>query len=401
VTLPLEGVKVVDIATLGAGPWLATRLADFGAEVVKVEHPLAGDPLRLLGWFDEGVPLWWKIDARNKRSITADLKQPEGQEIVKRLARDADVLVENFRPGTLERWGLGYPELSKENPGLIMVRVTGWGQDGPYADRPGFGTLAEAISGWAHLNGFPENPPTLPPMGLGDSVTSVLGAFATMVALYHRDARGGEGQIVDLAIYESLFSLIGQQVILYDRLGVIPQRMGNSFPFVAPRNVYGTKDGRYVALAASTPSIFERVAQAIDRPELVDDPRFRDNGVRLEHRDELDEIIADWMGERTQQEVIDVFERHEAAIAPVYDISQIFEDPHYEARRAIVTVDDPELGPTRTADVFPRLTGTPGAVRHLGPRPGADTDEVLAELGYTSKQIEALRDAQAVQRKED
>ena len=400
-TLPLEGVKVVDIATLGAGPWLATRLADFGAEVVKVEHPSAGDPMRLLGWFDEGVPLWWKIDARNKRCITADLKQPVGQDIVKRLARDADVLVENFRPGTLERWGLGYPELSKENPGLIMVRVTGWGQDGPYADRPGFGTLAEAISGWAHLNGFPENPPTLPPMGLGDAVTSVLGAFATMVALYHRDARGGEGQIVDLAIYESLFSLIGQQVILYDRLGVIPQRMGNSFPFVAPRNVYGTKDGRYVALAASTPSIFERVAQAIDRPELVDDPRFRDNGVRLEHRDELDEIIADWMGERTQQEVIDVFERHEAAIAPVYDISQIFEDPHYEARRAIVTVDDPELGPTRTADVFPRLTGTPGAVRHLGPRPGADTDEVLAELGYTSKQIEALRDAQAVERKED
>jgi crotonobetainyl-CoA:carnitine CoA-transferase CaiB-like acyl-CoA transferase len=396
VTLPLEGVKVVDVATLGAGPWLATRLADFGADVVKVEHPSAGDPMRLLGWFDEGVPLWWKIDARNKRCITADLKQPDGQDILRRLAHDADVLVENFRPGTLERWGLGYPELSTENPGLIMVRVTGWGQDGPYAGRPGFGTLAEAISGWAHLNGFPENPPTLPPMGLGDSVTSVLGAFATMVALYNRDARGGEGQVVDLAIYESLFSLIGQQVILYDRLGVIPQRMGNSFPFVAPRNVYGTKDGRYVALAASTPSIFERVAQAIDRPELVGDPRFRNNGVRLEHRDELDEIIAAWMGERTQREVIEIFERHEAAIAPIYDISQIFEDPHYEARHAIVTVDDAELGPTRTVDVFPRLTRTPGAIRHLGPGPSADTDDVLAELGYTSEQIEGFREAGVV-----
>jgi len=315
--------------------------------------------------------------------------------VVKRLVREADVLVENFRPGTLERWGLGYEELRSENPGLIMVRVTGWGQDGPYADRPGFGTLAEAISGWAHLNGFPENPPTLPPMGLGDAVTSVLGAFATMVALYHRDLRGGEGQVVDLAIYESLFSLIGQQVILYDRLGVVPGRTGNSFPFVAPRNVYGTKDGRYVALAASTPSIFERVAEAIVRPELVDDPRFCDNRARLEHRDELDEMISAWMAERTQREVIEVFEQHEAAIAPVYDISQIFEDPHFAARSAIVTVDDPELGPTRTVDVFPRLTRTPGTVRHLGPTPGSDTEEVLAELGYTSEWIEAFREAQA------
>jgi len=395
VSLPLEGVKVVDIATLGAGPWLATRLADFGADVVKVEHPSAGDPLRRLGWFDGGVPLWWKVDARNKRCITADLKQPEGQDVVRRLVRQADVLVENFRPGTLERWGLGYEELRTENPGLIMVRVTGWGQDGPYADRPGFGTLAEAISGWAHLNGFPENPPTLPPMGLADAVTSVLGAFATMVALYHRDVRGGEGQVVDLAIYESLFSLIGQQVILYDRLGVIPGRTGNSFPFVAPRNVYGTKDGRWVALAASTPSIFERLARAIGRPELVDDPRFSDNSARLDHRDELDEIISAWMAERTQREIVEVFERHETAIAPVYDISQIFADRHFAARDAIVTVDDPELGPTRTADVFPRLTRTPGRVRHLGPPPGSDTDDVLAELGYSSEWIEAFREAQA------
>jgi crotonobetainyl-CoA:carnitine CoA-transferase CaiB-like acyl-CoA transferase len=216
-----------------------------------------------------------------------------------------------------------------------------------------------------------------------------------MVALYHRDVRGGEGQVVDLAIYESLFSLIGQQVILYDRLGVIPGRIGNSFPFVVPRNVYGTKDGRYVALAASTPSIFERLAQAIGRPELVEDPRFCDNSARLEHRDELDEIISAWMAERTQREIIEVFEQHETAIAPVYDISQIFEDPHFEARRAIVTVDDPELGPTRTVDVFPRLTRTPGTVRHLGPRPGSDTDDVLAELGYTSEWIEAFRAAQA------
>jgi formyl-CoA transferase len=396
VTAPLKGVKVVDIATLGAGPWLATRLADFGAEVVKVEHPSAGDPIRLLGWFDGDVPLWWKIDSRNKRCITADLKQPEGQEIVKRLVRDADVLVENFRPGTLERWNLGYEELKGENSGLVMVRVTGWGQDGPYADRPGFGTLAEAVCGWAHLNGFPDNPPTLPPMGLADSVTSVLGAFATMVALYNRDVRGGEGQVVDLAIYESLFSLIGQQVIVYDRLGVVPQRSGNSLPFVAPRNVYRTKDDRFVALAASTPVIWQRVARAIGRPELIDDERFADNQARLEHAEELDEIIGAWMRRQTQQEIVEVFEGHEAAVAPVYDISQIFEDPHVAARGAIVTVDDEQLGPTRTADVFPRLSGTPGAVRHLGPRPGAETDEILQELGYTSEQIERFRSIGAV-----
>jgi formyl-CoA transferase len=394
--LPLEGVKVVDVATLGAGPWLATRLADFGADVIKVEHPSAGDPIRLLGWFDEDVPLWWKVDARNKRCITLDLKSEEGQRILKELVRDADVLVENFRPGTLERWGLGYEELSRDNPGLVMVRVTGFGQDGPYRDRPGFGTLAEAISGWAHLNGFPEGPPTLPPMALADSVTALMGAFATMVALYDRDAAGGEGQVVDLSISESIFSLIGMQVIVYDRLGVVPERTGNAVPFVVPRNVYETADGRHVALAASTPSIFERVMRAIGRPELVDDPRFADNRARLEHRDELDGIIGAWIAERTQAEVVETFAREEAALAPVYDIAQIFDDEHFRARGAIVEVDDPDLGPTRTCDVFPRLTKTPGSVRRLGPKPGSDTDEILGQLGYGNDAIARLRDAKVV-----
>ena len=395
--LPLEGVKVIDIATLGAGPWLGTRLADFGADVLKVEHPSTGDPMRLLGWFDRDVPLWWKVDARNKRCLTLDLKAPDGQQILKRLVRDADVLIENFRPGTLERWNLGYEELAAENPGLIMVRVTGWGQDGPLRDKPGFGTLAEAFSGWAHLNGFPENPPTLPPMGLGDALTSVLGAYATMVALYERDVKGdGRGQVIDLAIYESLFSLIGQQVILYDRLGEIPQRMGNEFPFVAPRNVYATKDGRHVALAASTPSTFERLMRAIERPELIDDERFATNAARLENRAELDGIVAAWMAAHTQAEVLETCDRHETTVAPVYDIAQIFEDEHFAARGAIVTVDDSELGPTRTADVFPRLTRTPGKVRHLGPRSGTDTDAVLGELGYGEDEIARLREQKVV-----
>jgi formyl-CoA transferase len=390
--LPLEGVKVVEIATLIAGPWLATRLADFGADVIKVERRESGDPLRQLGRFAGDVPLWWKADGRNKRSLTLDLKTAEGQAILKRLAASADVVVENFRAGTLERLGLGYDVLSAENPGLILVRVTGWGQDGPYRDRAGFGTLAEAVSGWAHLNGFPENPPTLPPYALGDAVTSLLGAFATMVALYHRDVRdGGRGQVIDLSIYESLFSLIGQQVILYDRLGVVPQRLGNSSDLAAPRDVYETKDGRYVTVVASTPETWTRVTQAIGRPELADDPRFADNPTRVRNRDALDEIIRAWMAERTQAEILEIFEHHGATLAPVYDVAQIFEDPHYRAREAIVTVDDEELGPTRVANVFPRLSRTPGRIRHLGPAaPGAHSDEVLRSLGYSDDEVVEL-----------
>ena len=394
---PLDGVKVIDIATLGAGPWMATRMADFGADVIKVEHPSAGDPLRGIGWADAGVPLWWKVDARNKRVMTANLSLPAGKEILLRLVRDADVLVENFRPGTLERWGLGYDVLSEVNPRLVLLRVTGYGQDGPYAGRPGFGTLAEAMSGWAHLNGFPENPPTLPPMALGDAVTSILGAFAVMTALYERDANGGGvGQVIDISILESLFSLIGQQATLYDRLGVVMGRTGNRFPFVTPRNVYECKDGRYVALAASTPAIFERTMRAIGRPELIDDPNFAGNTARLERADEMEQIVADWMILHTQAEVIEIFDAHQAGIAPVYDIAQIFADPHVAARGMIVEIDDEELGPTRVPNVVPRFSRTPGEVRHLGPTPGKHTDEVLASLGYAPDEIAMLRESGVV-----
>lgn len=390
---PLEGIKVVDVATLGAGPWMATRLADFGADVLKIEHPESGDPLREIGWYDGEVPLWWKVDARNKRCMTLDLKSDAGRDILLELIADADVLVENFRPGTLERWGLGYDVLSARNPRLILLRVTGYGQDGPYAHRPGFGTLAEAMSGWAHLNGFPENPPTLPPMALGDSVTSVLGAFAVMTALYERDAQGGGvGQVIDISIVESLFSLIGQQVTLYDRLGVIPKRVGNRFPFVTPRNVYRCSDDHYVALAASTPAIYERAMRAIGRPDLIEDARFADNLTRLDHADEMEQIVADWMIEHTQAEVIELFEREGAGIAPVYDIAQIVDDPHFAHREMIVTVDDDQLGPMKAPNVVPRFSRTPGRIRHLGPKSGAHTDDVLRELGYDEERIAALHE---------
>ena len=392
--LPLQGVRVVDLATLGAGPWLATRLADFGADVVKVERPDGGDPLRQVGHADGDVPLWWKAEGRNKRCITVDLKTEDGQAIVERLAAGADVLIENLRPGTLERWGLGYETLSAANPRLIMVRVSGWGQDGPYRDRAGFGTLAEAISGWAHLNGYPDSPPTLPPYALGDAVTALLGSYATMVALYERDVQpGGRGQVIDLAIYESLFSLIAPQVILHDRLGVVPQRVGNAVEYAAPRNVYRTGDGQWIAVVASTQATWERVARAIDRLDLLDDPRFVDNPARSLNREALDAIIADWMAGRTQAEVMETFVRHDATAAPVYDIAQIFRDPHFRAREAIVTVDDDDLGPTQVAGIFPRLSRTPGRIEHLAPAAaGAHTDEVLLELGYSESEVGELRD---------
>ena len=390
--LPLTGVRVLDIATLGAGPWMATRLADFGADVLKLEHPASGDPMRTLGTMADGVSLWWKVDQRNKSSMSLNLKTEEGQRILKQLVADADVLVENFRPGTLERWNLGWEELSAINPRLVMLRVTGWGQDGPYRDQAGFGTLAEAFSGWAHLNGFPDQPPLLPPMGLGDTVASVLGAFAVMVALYDRDARGGSGQFIDLAIWESLFSLIGQQVAIFDRTGAIPQREGNAISLIAPRGVFHTSDDRWVALAAATPAIFARVAAAIEQPGLVDDPRFHDNTARSANRHELEAIIQGWIGARTQDEVLAAFGRADAAIAPVMDAEQLTRDPHVAARNAIVEIDDPQLGPTRLANVFPRLSATPGRIRHLGPLPGTHTDSTLAKLGYTPEQVAELRE---------
>src|SRR5262249_29158292 len=281
-----------------------------------------------------------------------------------------------------------------DHPGLIMVRVTGWGQDGPYRDRAGFGTLAEAVSGWAHLNGYPDTPPTLPPFALGDAVTALLGSYATMIALYDRDAQpGARGQATDPATYESPFSLIAPQVILYDRLGVVPQRVGNAVEYAAPRNLYRTRDGQYVTVVASTQATWERVAAAIDRRDLLEDLRFADNSARSLHREELDAIIGDWMAARTQAEVMEIFVSRDATAAPVYDIAQIFEDPHFRAREAIVTVEDEELGPTRVCGVFPRLSRTPGRIERLAPTAtGAHTDEVLLELGYSDSEVSDLRD---------
>ena len=387
---PLTGIRVLDVATLFAGPMAATLLADFGADVVKVEHP-GGDPLRTHGHVKDGHGLWWKMLARNKWTVTIDLSTPDGQALVRDLARQSDVLVENFRPGVMERWGLGYDALSAGNPGLVMLRTTGFGQFGPYAGRRGFGTLAESMSGFAALTGEPDGPPTLPPFGLADGIAGITGAYAVMLALYQRDARGGRGQVIDLAIIEPIMSLVGAQPTVYDQLGLLLPRTGNRSTNNAPRNTYVTRDGRWVAISTSTTPVAERVMRLVGRPDVVEQPWFGSGIERAEHGDELDGAVAVWIGERDFGDVMRRFEDAGAAIAPVYDASHVLEDPQFRALESIVSLDDEDLGPLRIQNVFFRMLDTPGRVRFAGRRLGQDTRRVLAErLGLSEARLDEL-----------
>jgi formyl-CoA transferase len=354
----LTRLRVLDIGTLYAGPGVAMFLGDFGADVIKVEHP-RGDEVRRWGYSKNGVPLWWKMLSRNKRAITLNLSVPAGQELLRRLVRSTDILVENFRPGTLERWGLGYSELAAVNPRLIMLRVSGFGQEGPYARHPFFGTLGEAMSGFAQMTGCPEGPPTLPPFGLADGISALAGAFVALAAAYHRDACHGEGQSIDLAIYEPIFTVLGSQPLDYDQLGVVPHGVGNRLAGAAPRNVYRTKDGQWVALSASSQRMAERVFSAIGRGDLLTDARYRDNASRLRHVDDLDAIIGQWIAARDFEEVLRRFEEAGAPLAPIFAIHQIFTDPHVQARGTLVALEDPDLGPIRMQNVIAKLSRTP------------------------------------------
>jgi crotonobetainyl-CoA:carnitine CoA-transferase CaiB-like acyl-CoA transferase len=385
---PLDGITVIDAATLFAGPLAATVLGDFGAEVIKVEHP-KGDPSRSHGWAKDGVGLWWKMLGRNKRCVTLSLSKPEGAELFKKLAREADVLIESFRPGTLERWGLGYEQLSEENPGLVLARVTGFGQFGPYSNRPGFGTIAESMSGFAHVTGQPDGPPTLPPFGLADGIAALATACAILMALRARDATG-RGQVVDLAIIEPIFTVLGPQPIAYDQLGVVQERTGNRSNNNAPRNTYQTKDGKWVAISTSAQNIAERVMRLVGRPEFIEEPWFQKGSERAKHADELDEAVGSWISERTTDEVVEAFEEANAAITPIYNIADIMQDPQYQALDSIITVDDPELGPIKMQNVLFRLSETPGEVKWSGPRLGEHNEEVYEALGIDEERLEEL-----------
>ncbi len=393
---PLAGRRVVDAATVLAAPFAAQLLGDFGAEVIKVEHPTQPDSFRAHGASKDGFGLWAKMLGRNKRCIALDLHELAAVEVFKRLIATADVLIENFRPGTLERWGLGPEVLESVNPGLVVVRVTGFGQEGPYANRPAFGTLAEAMSGFAALTGEPDGPPMLPPFGLADSIAGISAAFAAVMGLYHRDLVSGRGQIADISILEPIIATLGNQAVVWDQLRQKQPRMGNRSLNNAPRNTYRCSDGTSVAISASADSIAERVMRLVGREDLIDQPWFGTSAGRGAHGDELDAPVAEWIGARTREDVVAAFEAAQAAIAVIYDIEQLINDPHVRAREVFTTVEDPDLGPMLMTNVIARLSDTPGAIRFSGRAHGADTDEVLAELGYDAETIRDLRMARVI-----
>jgi crotonobetainyl-CoA:carnitine CoA-transferase CaiB-like acyl-CoA transferase len=381
---------VVEAATLFAAPLAGMFLGDFGADVVKIEHPSRPDPARGHGPAKEGEGLWFKTLARNKRLVTLDLSHPDGRDVFIRLAEGADVVLENFRPGTLERWGAGPQQLWAVNPRLVIARVTGFGQTGPYASRPGFGTIAEAISGFAALNGEPEGPPLLPPFALADGVAALATAFSIMVALHARE-QTGRGQVVDTSLIEPLMTLLGPQTAAWDLLGLLQPRTGNRSSHNAPRNVYRTADGGWVAVSASATSVAERVLRLVDRVDLAEQPWFATGVGRVAHGDEIDRAVADWIGTRTRAEVLATFEAADAAIAPIYDARDILADPHFRAVGTIATVEDERLGTVRMTNVVSRLSDTPGEIRSTGGPHGAHTVEVLSELGLSPSEIEDLR----------
>ena len=393
----LQGIRVVDAATVIAGPTIGMLLGDFGADVIKVEHP-RGDVLRVTGHQKDGVGLWFKMANRNKRCVTMNFSSPKGAELFKELIKTTDVLIENFRTGTMEKWGLGWEELKEINPRLVMVRVTGFGQTGPYRHRPGFGTVAEVFSGFANMTGEKDGPPTLPNFGLADGIAASYGTFATMFALYHRDAQGsGKGQFIDLSIYEPIFQVLGPQPLAFDQLGVIQERMGNRSDNNAPRNTYETRDRKWVAISTNSPAIVKRVLTLCGGEAAASDPRFQTPKDRVEHIDEIDGMVADWIRQRDQKEVLEKFEEAEAAIGPAYDVSQIFEDPQYQARGDIVELDDEDLGKIRMTSAFPFMSETPAEIRHAGPRKGQHNEEILCdELGVDPADLQKLAEEGAI-----
>jgi len=388
----LHGIRVIDASTLAAGPMVATALGEFGAEVIKVEQPGTGDPLRTWGELKDGIGLLWKSMSRNKRCVTLDLRSVDGQEIFHRLLGVSDVLVINNRPSALARWGLNYESVHAAHPQLVMLHVTGYGRGGPKSDRPGFGTLAEAMSGFAHVTGQTDGPPTLPPFFLADGVAAQSATYAVMMALYHRDVRGGGGQLIDVNLIEPLARLIETSTLTYNQLGKVPGRVGNRLDASAPRNAYRTADDQWVAISSASPNLVVRVYRAVDRADLAEDPEYIEPIRRRDHALEIDQAVADWIAKRTLDDVMAVFEAAEVAAAPIYDARQLLADEHLLARGSFIQVDDPDFGTATVQAPVVVMSETPGRVDHLGRDLGADNDAIYGGLlGIDAKHLAALR----------
>ncbi|BBZ01795.1 CoA transferase [Mycolicibacterium chitae] len=388
----LDGIRVLDLATLAAAPLVATYLGEFGADVIKVEQPRHGDPIRTWGHQRDGVGLMWKSLSRNKKSITLDLRREEGQQLVRRLTEHADVVIVNTRPQTLRKWGLDHDALRTVNERIIMLHITGFGLTGPKSERPGFGTLGEAMSGFAHLTGEADGPPTLPPFMLADGVASLNAAYAVMMALYHRDVHGAPGQLIDVNLIDPLARLLEQSLLGYDQLGIVGQRAGNRWDISAPRNTYRTADGRWLAMSGSSPALALRVFRAIGREDLVSDADFSDPQRRLARAAEVDAVVAEWVSGQTLSDAMAVFDDHEVAAAPVYDVRGLREDEQLAHREVFVSVDDDELGAMTVQAPVPRFSGAEPRVEALGPRLGQHNTEVYGQLlGLTPADLDQLR----------
>ena len=391
---PLDGIRVLDLSRLVAGNMLSLQLADFGAEVIKVEDPRKGDPLR--DWRTSNISVHWKVYARNKKSVTLNLRAPEGLGLLRRLVATAQVFVENFRPGTLEEMGLAPDALLAINPKLIIVRVSGWGQDGPYRLKPGFGSLVEGMSGFASKNGFADRPPVLPPLALADMIAGLYGANAVLVALREIEHNGGKGQVIDLPLLDPIFSILGPEAAIYRLTGKIEERVGSRSNNTAPRNVYETSDNRFIAISASIQSMAERLYRAIGRADMIDDPRFRTNTDRVKNIDEADRPVAEFIKARTLAESLAAFEAAEVTAAPVYDIDQFIADPHVQAREIVTDLPDAQMGSVPMHAVVPRLSGTPGEIRNPAPALGEHNDAILGGLGLDPAAIEVLRQRKVI-----
>ena len=401
---PLAGIKVLELGTLIAGPFCARMLAEFGAEVIKVESPDGGDPIRQWHVLKDGNSLWWSVQSRNKKSITLNMKDERGQEIARRLALDADIVIENYRPGVLEKWNLGYEQLKAINPALIMVRLSGYGQTGPMRDAPGFGAIGESMGGLRYVSGHPDRPPVRIGISIGDSIASLHGAIGALMALRHRDTTGGrwngktgadciagQGQMVDVALYEAVFNMMESLVPEYDYAGVVRERTGGALPGIVPSNTYTTADGQNIVIAGNGDAIFKRLMSAIGRDDMANDPQLANNAGRVPHTQAIDDAIQAWCSGRDIDAALDVLKAADVPVSKIYSVRDMMQDPQFLARQMFEQHLFRDGTPVKLPAVTPKLSETPGGTRWMGPALGEHTDEVLAALGYTSEQIAVLR----------